>query len=701
MAERANGSSSGLLREEIEALLPAALRGERVASTIARRLDVFLRASTVGERIEAWARIVDWTRPAGVSGLRRPAGSPRDSGRLEALLVALEGSAQIRSAVHEGLGRMLAETEGAPLFGETGLPSHRGFFSELGDRVMNRLLPRPQEDGDLAGLLGRLFPSDAHSDRFRQLSPELFHRIVKTVLPPDREGIWEPVRTDFADGFRLLAGRARAEGLAGRLRVRGRSRRVSESPFFRLDGASEVVAAAWLGNRDLGGAVAEWRRCATDCWAEMGAVRQRLETQGVSVDIVFGLDVIDRALKRMDLMIEIMEAPSERERSTAIHRLLARLVASHRQDRSVRHLAGGNLRMLARRIVDRTGQTGEHYIARDRREYRHIWLAAAGGGALTVLTAAVKMKIVGRGLPAFPEGVLASLNYAVSFLLLQTFGLILATKQPAMTAATLAAIVRERRGAHRTDEIVDYAAAIVRSQLAAATANVVVVAAGAYIFDLLWQLVAGRTYIDVDDAQHVFETLSPLDSLTVLYAAETGVLLWLASVVGGWFDNWAAYHRLPRAVAEHPSLRRFGRDRMRRIGEAISRNASGWATSVSLGFLLGLTPAFGLFLGLPLDVRHVTLSTGMLALAAATSHQKWVGQGVLIRAIAGIGVMFVLNLSVSFLLSLANAARAYDLPRRDFAEILRRLGARMVRSPGQFLRPPRSGGAGSVGAAQA
>ena len=498
------------------------------------------------------------------------------------------------------------------------------------------------------------------------------------------------MRADFADGFRLLAARAKAEGLSGKLRARGLARRVSESPFYRLDLASEAVAAAWLAGEDASAPAQEWRRRATDCWAEMGAVRRRLETDGVSVDIVYGLDAIDRCLKRMETMVDVMEHRPGPERSAAIHRLLSRVVLLHRQDRSLFHLLGANLRMLSRRIVDRSGETGEHYIARDRKEYRHIWVAAAGGGALTVLTAAVKMKIFGMGLPPFPEGLLAGLNYAVSFLLLQAFGLILATKQPAMTAATLASILRERRGVRELDQIVDYTASIVRSQLAAAIGNVTVVAVGAYAFDHLWRLIAGHSYLDHHDAEHVFQTLSPLDSLTVLYAAETGVLLWLASVIGGWFDNWAAYHRLPRAVAEHPLGRRVGRARMRRFADALSRNASGWATSVSLGFLLGMTPAFGQFLGLPLDVRHVTLSTGMLALAAATIDQDWIGHGVLLRAMAGIGVMFVLNLSVSFLLSLANAARAYDLPRRDLFELLRRIVRRFVRSPGQFLLPPRA-----------
>jgi site-specific recombinase len=678
------------LREEVLAAFPPERRTSREVQQLARRIVGVVSADTVGARVRAWARLTDWTRPAQLIPVGGEASAEPPTESLATVVHLIETSPGIRAQVHASLAAMLSETEASTLFGEAGLPSHRGFFSEFGDRLMSRLIPEPHEEHDLAGLLRRLFPSDAHVERLRRLPPAMFERMVRAFLPADGGAAWAPVRADFADGFRLLAARAKAEGLSGKLRARGRVRRVSESPFSRLDLASEAVAAPWLAGQDVSEAAQEWRRRATDCWAEMGAVRRRLETDGVSVDIVYGLDAIARCLKRMETMVDVMENRPGPERSAAIHRLLSRVVLLHRQDRSLVHLVGANLRLLSRRIVDRSGEAGEHYIARDRKEYRHIWVAAAGGGALTVLTAAVKMKLFGMELPAFPEGLLAGLNYAVSFLLLQAFGLILATKQPAMTAATLASILRERRGVRELDQIVDYTASIVRSQLAAAIGNVTVAAAGAYAFDHLWRLIAGHSYLDHHDAEHVFQTLSPLDSLTVLYAAETGVLLWLASVIGGWFDNWAAYHRLPRAVAEHPLGKRVGRMRMRRFADALSRNASGWATSVSLGFLLGMTPAFGRFLGLPLDVRHVTLSTGMLALAAATIDQDWIGHGALLRAVAGIGVMFVLNLSVSFLLSLANAARAYDLPRRDLFELLRRIVRRFVRSPGQFLLPPRA-----------
>ena len=58
--------------------------------------------------------------------------------------------------------------------------------------------------------------------------------------------------------------------------------------------------------------------------------------------------------------------------------------------------------------------------------------------------------------------------------------------------------------------------------------------------------------------------------------------------------------------------------------------------------------------------------------------------------VAGVGVMFVLNLSVSFALALASAARAYELPAKDNAELLRGLYRRFKKAPRDFFVPPRT-----------
>ena len=275
---------------------------------------------------------------------------------------------------------------------------------------MRRLLPVPRDGRDLARALGGLFPSDAEVERLRLLPPEIFHRVVTVVAPSDRSEIWQPIRLVVRRRFPAAGGAGHRGGTlrrSPRALEDHRSCGIAVLQAGPLDGRGRRRLARRPGDRDPGEGMAGARRRG---WGEVGTVRRRLQQEGVSIEIVFALDVIDRSLNRMEAMLEIIEAPPGERRSAAIQRFLARLAALHRKDQGLLALAGANLQMLARRIVERSGRTGEHYIAADRKQYWHLWLAAAGGGALTVFTAAVKVKLVGKGLPPFPEGFLSGLD---------------------------------------------------------------------------------------------------------------------------------------------------------------------------------------------------------------------------------------------------------------------------------------------------
>jgi hypothetical protein len=51
--------------------------------------------------------------------------------------------------------------------------------------------------------------------------------------------------------------------------------------------------------------------------------------------------------------------------------------------------------------------------------------------------------------------------------------------------------------------------------------------------------------------------LSPIASLAIPHAALTGVLLFLAGLLSGYFDNKAAYDRIPERIAHLGWLRRL------------------------------------------------------------------------------------------------------------------------------------------------
>ena len=178
--------------------------------------------------------------------------------------------------------------------------------------------------------------------------------------------------------------------------------------------------------------------------------------------------------------------------------------------------------------------------------------------------------------------------------------------------------------------------------------------------------------------------------MTAIDAALTGVLLWLAGLIGGWCENFAVYHRIPASLAQHPLRRTIGADRMQRVANWVDRNIGPWSTSISLGYLLGFTPVIAEFFGLPLDVRHVTLNTGMFAFAAARFGPSAFRQEWLYSAIFGIALMFVLNLGVSFAIASFVALRAYDVGHKERASLLRYVFKQMIASPLQFLFPVRA-----------
>ena len=229
---------------------------------------------------------------------------------------------------------------------------------------------------------------------------------------------------------------------------------------------------------------------------------------------------------------------------------------------------------------------------------------------------------------------------------------------------------------------------IVRSQLAAAFGNIIAVGAGAVVFSLLWKLTFGAPFLSVETSEYAVKSMNPIHSGTIFFAILTGVILWLSSLAGGWIENWAVYHQLPRAIAEHRLGSALKPDTLQKFSESFAKNIAPWGGSIVLGFMLGMTPSVGHFFGLPLDVRHVTLSTGTLALGITSRGPEVLGSGALIWAGLGIAVTFVMNLGVSFYLALRLALRAQDISPSDHLEIRRTLWRRFWAAPREFFLPP-------------
>lgn len=490
---------------------------------------------------------------------------------------------------------------------------------------------------------------------------------------------------DLNEALRLLAARVSARGTSVAVRQRTDPEPVEKSPFYAFVFATEKFIASEGHERPVA-RIERWLEAVYACRGDLALVRLHMEDAGVSTSLVFDLCAMDDALDRMELLTEII-VEHMRKPFVAARILLNTLVSGLLEDTRVSALIQQNVNLLARKTVERTGHGGEHYIAHDQREYWRMWRAAIGGGFLTVFTAAIKLHIIGQSWPPFVEAFLVGTTYAVSFILLVVFGLALATKQPSMTGATLADIIRRNRGDSRRDKITQFAASIGRTQFAAALGNIIAVCSGVVIFDQLWRRAFHEPYLPTHQAEHVYHSLRPLASPTAIDAALTGIILWLAGLIGGWCENFAVYHHVPAAIAQHPLRNRIGFRRMKRIADWFDRNIAPWSASIALGYLMGFEPAISKFFGLPLDIRHVTLNTGMFAFSAAHFGSSAFREPWLYTAVGGIAIMFVLNLGVSFGVASYVALRAYDVRREEHLSILRYVLKQIVRSPWRFLAP--------------
>jgi len=592
--------------------------------------------------------------------------------RLEWLVVALEQLPAARHRLQATLAAVLEATRGVKLFGEVGLPNDRGLLAETTDRLTRRLLPEPPATHELWRLASHIV---RRLDDLSWLGPAadpLLHRLA--IAGGDA---WRPLRSAILDAIGLVTTRIAALAMGEELRSRTPTESVRSSPLYRLTRA---------GVPDMPELIAASR-------AHLDHVRTALEDRGVSIDVVYSIDAIERGLARLELLLPFVGPPAELP-SYAIRAVIAAVGRGLVGGRSFSQLLGDNLRLLARKVIERAGRTGEHYVTSSRREYWSMMASAAGGGVLTCGTAVGKFLIKWAHLAPFFDGLLSSLDYAASFVVMQLVGFTLATKQPSMTAAALAGTIRDRAGPGQLDELVPLIARIARSQFAAAVGNVSAVILTAFGFDLIWKRVAGAAFLDADTARATVASFDPLGSGTLPFAAITGVLLWVSSLAAGWFENWVVYRRLPEAIEHHRLGKRIGRDRMARLARFLEREAAGFGGSIALGFLLGMIPAFAKFFGLPIDVRHITLSTGSLTLALSSIGVGGAGASwhAVISGVVGIALIGLCNFGVSFALALVVALRARDVPRGESRALPGAVLRRFVRRPIEFFYPPRDAG---------
>ena len=565
------------------------------------------------------------------------------------------------------------------------LPAH-GMRAELRARLVARVLPSLEPPHDLHEILAELVePRDAtwlaHTDR---------DRLARLLAALTDEGVAASWAHGTLRAIELTSHRLATAGEEPVLGSFDPEARDHDSPF--LAQAEQVLEVVTTARRRLeagetplvaAGDTDHARVMLTQCREAVSRLRARAPQTGVTFEVAYALERIEDLIGRLSGLLAAL-SPDPETAWAARAELAAQLAVAQAEREHLRPLLTRASRLVSQEIASRAARTGEHYIARTAREWGQMWLRAGGAGLIVATMAVLKVAIASLHAPPLIEALLFSANYGAGFVLVGVLGLTIATKQPAMTAATLAGSVDDARP-RDTGALVSALACTARSQLAAIVANCVVAAPAAWLASYAIAQALGAPVASTEKARQLVEDLDPIGSLALPHAALTGVYLAASGIVAGYVATAIVARHVPDRLRSSRSVRSvLGASGAERMAGALASQGGAIAGSIVLGVLLGSTGTLASLLGLPLDIRHVSFASANLGLSA---HALGTGAIDVPRTIAGIAGIGALNLAVSFSISLALALHARRVSLRDVPTLGRDVLRSWAREPLAWVLP--------------
>ncbi len=632
--------------------------------------------------------IVDWLRPEDTR-----AGTAPVIARVEQLVLALDENPDLRRRLRERLEQGFGGSRHLTLYTGIGLFSRRGFLREFTQRLYERLNPRPMERKDLKDVLAYVFHHPKDTQWVTAMPDDIWWRLLEAIgcLSGEHPAVLHRAREEMLYALEMLSVWIAAEEL--------------EPELLRLDPRIAERDSAFVAQqRELATFVAAYRAWAEDptrkfhddrharvlldqCSDQIAHLRKRAVTRGSSISLTHLLERLDQTLGRIRRLLHILDPGDAEGQRKASVELFRELVAANARRHGIRSLWQDNVKLLSRSVTQQASETGEHYITSNRAEYLGMLRAGAGAGLIIAVMAWIKIQIEAMGLGEAATTVWVSLNYGLGFVLIHILHFTVATKQPAMTAARLAAAIEEGdKGTANPARLAELLVQVGRSQFVAVLGNVSVALPVAIGLGWLYHLTLGVPVLDTQGVDYQLHQLSPLAGLALFHAAIAGVWLFVAGLISGFFDNRCAYLDLPGRLRDHPGLSRLlSRDRRRRLADFVEHNYGALAGNFFFGVLLGITGYIGYLLSLPLDIRHVAFASANLGYTVAVQMP-----GVLEFLLYLIFVLLIgaVNLWVSFGLAMYVALKARGTRIGALDRLLKAYAQRILERPGEFLLPP-------------
>ena len=265
----------------------------------------------------------------------------------------------------------------------------------------------------------------------------------------------------------------------------------------------------------------------------------------------------------------------------------------------------------------------------------------------------------------------------------------LATKQPAMTAATMAKVLSEGNSRNTYIEFAHVVSQLFRSQFIAFVGNVLLSFPVSLLIIYGLEVLFKQNFAFEKSGKLLYD-LDPFHSKAILHACIAGVFLFISGVISGNLSNSSVFYQIPKRIAKNPFINYFfGQSFAKQLSVYYSKNWAGIISNFWFGVFLGATAPVGLFLGLDLDIRHITFAAGNFALGlygkdfVISSSAFWI-------AFVTVFIIGFFNFAVSFGLSMLLAFRSRKVEMSEVKEIFREIFSYFLRNPFRFFFPLRS-----------
>lgn len=621
-----------------------------------------------------------------------------DSSRTERMMFfcgVLAEDERLLNAFSHAVYICLEDTDLFPMLTESGIVLSRSLGKELARRLKHKLIPPLRSERDFRNIIDGLFPG---KDDFRwvgEIGDEGWSRLFSMLRFDQTTDVSLP-RQQVRQALLVISVRVAQLGCEPEIDgylpedVSG-----SGNPFIRQHQALTGLEAGDISLKEgRTVAVQSVRDALADCLRGMRFIRERMPDRGASLSQTYILYQLDRLMARLTLLLDIIDGDG-RVDTRQMAAYFIRLVRHQNRRYSLREFLSQTTGYVAYQIAEQKGRKGDHYITLGRSDYLRMLSSAMQGGVIISFIAIFKNLLAMLQLAPFWQGLGYSMNYAFGFILIDQTGATLATKQPAFTANAVAGTLDFTRGRpeDRTDAVVSMLVRVSRSQFASFLGNLLVVFPGTFLLAWGYDVLTGHPIVSGAEARALMADQHPWDSLSLLYACNTGVFLFLSGIIAGYVQNKMRFGRIPERILQHPEKYGWwGGARLERVAGFLDKHAGAIIGSISLAVFLGMAGLLGRFFGIPFDIRHVTIAAGNASIGFYGLDPADFDPAFLWPVFVGVMSIGFLNFLVSFSLSFYVAMRSRGLHLYQMPAFLSVLGRQFLQRPLDFFRPPKDSG---------